>query len=1178
VYNTNGALLVGQIVTPPGVPTNLIASADNASATISFTPPTNTGGNVTTVVNGSIITSPAVITGYTATAYLGGVSTGLTASNASSPINFSGLTNGSTYTFTVYATNSAGSGDNSAPSGPVTPATTPGAPIIISAVAGDGSVVVSFNAPSDTGGSPISSYNLTVYDGATEVLEIAGNLPSITASGLTNGTTYSFIVQAVNGVGEGSASQTVTAMPSSTPTAPLNLVLTPGDGQITCIYSPPQSNGGLPISTYTVYWSVSNTMDPSSNFSCNLTNITIEGLINATDYYFQVSASNADGAGPLTSITGPLAPINSNDAAPSNVVAITGNSVVNLEWDAPTSPAGTFSSYTINPYLSGGTPQPTITGLAATPLTYSFEAGVVGSSYYFTVTANSTGGSGPYTYTSPNSNTAVFATLPGSPIDINTVSGNGTMTVNFTAPTNDGGSAVYNYIATTYYSGGASTGFTETNTSSPIIFNLLDCLSLSAGIEYFFGVAAINIAGTGVADVYVPGTYYTISDPPTNVQASAGNASANVSWDAPVITGGTPILNYTVYATDTTTSLITNNEFDLSPANYPGLTNGTSYTFQVQANNIAGGSNYSTPSNAVTPVAPPDAPTNIVISPDDSYVDITFDTVTGATSYTANLYSSPTQATGISMNGSSSPIPFTDLTNGTSYWFTIQANNSGGSSPESSVQGPVTPYSAPDPPLNVMGVAGNGQATVSFEPSPNDGGYPVVYYTVYTYENGNQIASDNIGLNTSIVITGLKNEVAYTFTATATSILPANTDQISVTDTYLTSIESVPSDPVIPIIVGFTTNPSPYFQNNYATLTYYNTNLNTTDYYVIKDIYGNNISSEATYAYGAPSTTFPNFILHTSGLVTIYIFDLTTGQIVDVLEIDVQDVCFKEGTQILCCIDKKEKYVPIEKIQEGTFVKVYDRSDSITRGRATYKKVTYIVKNSIFNSEKHTINKLYKLSKEKNPRLIDDLYVTGSHALLHSALSDDEHEKMENLIKYYNSYQINIENREEMTDEEIEHFESMVKYYNDYTPMIQDKYKLIAYFDEDFEEICDNQNHNIYHIALENADKSANYAIYANGVLAETIPESGLYRMKYIDSINEKKAKSLLKPDYITERLNKYAKDKTRVEKIQKEVTKLVENVEKVEDVIVQQLGNRKNKSIRRVKTLLKRKTQRQIM
>jgi hypothetical protein len=204
--------------------------------------------------------------------------------------------------------------------------------------------------------------------------------------------------------------------------------------------------------------------------------------------------------------------------------------------------------------------------------------------------------------------------------------------------------------------------------------------------------------------------------------------------------------------------------------------------------------------------------------------------------------------------------------------------------------------------------------------------------------------------------------------------------------------------------------------------------------------------------------------------------------------------------------------------------------------------------------------------------------VTGSHALLHSALSDDEHEKMENLIKYYNSYQINIENREEMTDEEIEHFESMVKYYNDYTPMIQDKYKLIAYFDEDFEEICDNQNHNIYHIALENADKSANYAIYANGVLAETIPESGLYRMKYIDSINEKKAKSLLKPDYITERLNKYAKDKTRVEKIQKEVTKLVENVEKVEDVIVQQLGNRKNKSIRRVKTLLKHKTQRQIM
>ena len=163
---------------------------------------------------------------------------------------------------------------------------------------------------------------------------------------------------------------------------------------------------------------------------------------------------------------------------------------------------------------------------------------------------------------------------------------------------------------------------------------------------------------------------------------------------------------------------------------------------------------------------------------------------------------------------------------------------------------------------------------------------------------------------------------------------------------------------------------------------------------------------------------------------------------------------------------------------------------------------------------------------------------------------------MENLIKTYNSYDINIENRDNMTREEVEHFEDMVKYYNDYQLMIQDKYKLIAYFDEDFEEMCDNQVHTIYHIVLENKNISDNYAIFANGVLAETAPEVTLRRMDNFEEVNSiKPKKEEKKLDYIVEKLQKY----------------LNEKLDKAEDTTAQQIQQKKNYTFKRIKPVTKK-------
>jgi hypothetical protein len=89
--------------TVPGAPTNITATAGNGKAEVSFTPPTDNGGNA--------------ISGYTVTSSPGNI----TATGTGTTITVMGLSNGTAYTFTVTASNAAGTGSASEASNAVTP-------------------------------------------------------------------------------------------------------------------------------------------------------------------------------------------------------------------------------------------------------------------------------------------------------------------------------------------------------------------------------------------------------------------------------------------------------------------------------------------------------------------------------------------------------------------------------------------------------------------------------------------------------------------------------------------------------------------------------------------------------------------------------------------------------------------------------------------------------------------------------------------------------------------------------------------------------------------------------------------------------------------------------------------------------------------------------------------------
>jgi hypothetical protein len=178
----------------PNVPTIGTATQTGAfSATVTFTAPVYSGA------------SP--ITSYTAVSSPGGI-TGTLNQAGSGTITVSGLSQSTSYTFTVYATNSYGNSASSSSSNQITTTgTVAGAPTIGKATGTDQTTAtVAFTAPANGGGSTITSYTaVSSPGGITGTLNQAGS-GTITVSGLTSGTSYTFTVYATNSYGNSSSS------------------------------------------------------------------------------------------------------------------------------------------------------------------------------------------------------------------------------------------------------------------------------------------------------------------------------------------------------------------------------------------------------------------------------------------------------------------------------------------------------------------------------------------------------------------------------------------------------------------------------------------------------------------------------------------------------------------------------------------------------------------------------------------------------------------------------------------------------------------------------------------------------------------------------------------------------------------------------------------------------------
>lgn len=197
--------------TTPGAPTAITVEPGDGMAILHFVPPADNGG--------------APVTGYRITPYVGSTARPSFDTSYGTTQWAQGLTNGTTYTFTIRALNAAGAGPASARSAPVTPRTLAAAPGAVTATAGDGKAMLTWSAPSWDGGSPVVGYRVTPWLGGQpqEARTFDSALTAQTVTGLTNGATYRFTVRAVTSAGAGAStdfSGPVTPQPGLDPPDP----------------------------------------------------------------------------------------------------------------------------------------------------------------------------------------------------------------------------------------------------------------------------------------------------------------------------------------------------------------------------------------------------------------------------------------------------------------------------------------------------------------------------------------------------------------------------------------------------------------------------------------------------------------------------------------------------------------------------------------------------------------------------------------------------------------------------------------------------------------------------------------------------------------------------------------------------------------------------------------------
>ena len=808
--------------TAPSTPTNLSATAGNGIVTLSWTAPDN-GGSAITRYNIEQSTD-----GTTWTASTPATSTGTT-------VTVTGLTNDQNYHFRVSATNSIGTGSasNTAQATPTVQSTQP----------------VQDNTPPTiviTGSNPITiSLGTTYNDAGATCTDNVDSSPTLTDTSTVDDSaagsytvTYTCTDDANN---EAQAVRTVNV--ATIPGAPAGLRAIAGDGQVELSWRVPTNNGGAAIIDYIIQYSANagaswTTFNDGTSTS---TSATVTGLTNGQSYQFRASAVNSIGTGSTSNVAPatPTVTVQSTITAPgipTSLSATAGNGEITLTWTAPADNGNSpIIDYVIDQSRDGGTTWVDSTPATSVGTTVTVTGLTNDILYQFRVSATNVhapGAPSDVVSATPTATVQPVITAPGAPTNLSVdATGETTVTLSWTAPVDNGGSAITNYNIEQSEDGG-----TTWNNSNPVasITSSVTVTDLTSGQEYQFRVSATNVQHLGQPSNIVTATTTAstqqetetvITEPgvPTGLSATAGNTQVALSWIAPADTGSSAIIMYNIQqSTDGTTW------GDSTPATatgltqtVTGLTNGDTYHFRVSATNgeLTGDWSVSvsaTPNASLSMV--PDAPKYPFFWLTADATEVRLFWSVPASDGGSSITSYKTQyriATATSWTdgpiGLATPAIIKNLTPNQPYQFRVFAVNAIGTSESSLITSGTlvprqttlvpTPTTVPGAPTNLQANVGNGEVALSWTAPSDNGGSSITGYTVQqSVDSGTTWTASTFTLfGTTATATGLTNGEQYSFQVLAVNSIgiSAPSNVITVTPTAQQTA-TVPDAPMYP--------------------------------------------------------------------------------------------------------------------------------------------------------------------------------------------------------------------------------------------------------------------------------------------------------------------------------------------------------------------------------------------
>ncbi len=665
------------------------------------------------------------------------------------------------------------------------PPAAPSAPRFVTAQPGTNgqSITVSWVDPATAGGSTMSNYR--VYRGGADAgpEALLAVLPpwqqSYEDAGLPAGQVFHYRVSAVNAGGESPWSEAASA--TSDAGAPWQV----GSPSIQYGATPTQAilsweapdDGGLPITEYRIQrgagptsWEAEAALAPYASVDGATFALAEAGLERETYYAYTVTAVNEVGEGPASWTASILA-----FAYPGAVGQASAEwlgdpaGTVRVTWEAPADGGGPGGSGSDGLYYyvyrsdNGGEPMHVhISDVGATEYVDTWYH-VRGASYTYWVAAVNSHGPGPL---SPEAS-VVLPDVPSAPLGLAAAEGPGAgeVTLTWQPPASDGGAPVLNYRVYRYGYGWSGSDTQWSVVAEPTGTSFVDAPSPapSAQQTYLYYVSPVNGAGEGYPSDTVqvggsdPGP---APSPPAGLAAAPGPGPAQVTltWQAPADVGGSPVDGYLVHR------LVQGPEGpgEWSPAAWlpqPETLSWTDagldasgahrYFYAVSAQNAGGDSGFSdvvegVPSPGeptVDPVAP-SAPQGLAAAAGPGVGEVTLAWQPpaddgGATVTLYEVYAGGFLVGMTQLGDGDGFLSFTDtgLAPGETRSYSVAAHNVAGTGPRSEPAS-ASAFDTPSAPLGVAAAATVLYTDVSWQAPADDGGLPVLSYTVYRSVDG----------------------------------------------------------------------------------------------------------------------------------------------------------------------------------------------------------------------------------------------------------------------------------------------------------------------------------------------------------------------------------------------------------------------------------------------------------